>query len=159
MKINQQLIFPRLSGIFLIIIGFISFVISYFFLPLFVTALNCFDSCTSPHNGTTWDASLRLLSGLSFFPLFIFLLVLCYLPLITIFILFGDSIIFYFKPRIAYVKWFNRSWWIGIIPLIIMLPFLFFFILPQIGYLGMLVGFVLLRIGFCLLSKQSKSSA
>lgn len=40
------------AGCALIVAGFLLVTVSYFLLPLYVTALNCFDICTPPKAGT-----------------------------------------------------------------------------------------------------------
>ena len=68
-------------------------------------------------------------------------LALHYVPLLAALMVFGLSIRFLMHPQRFFLRWFYRSWLMGIITLLIVLPFLFIFLRPEIGYLGMLLGY------------------
>jgi hypothetical protein len=70
-----------------------------------------------------------------------FVLLLHYLPLLAIAIAVGCGIGFLIYPRRVLMKWIFRSWVAGGIALLIMLPLLFFFRRPEIGYLGMILSY------------------
>jgi hypothetical protein len=132
---------PAWRGFFLIVVGLLMFIVSYFLLPLFVTTFNC-DSCTPPKHYSAWESSLIFLLHLPNDP-FIYSVILTfhYLPLLATLMIFGSSIGYFIHPRRFFVRWLGWSWLLGICFLFIILPFLFTFIRPEIGYLGMLVSY------------------
>lgn len=148
---RQRRIALAWTGFLLIVIGFLSFVGSYFLLPVVVVA--CFDDCPSTYF-TAWETSMRALSLLPvtmgqslFFPLVIVLL-LCCLSLLAAVTVLGCSISFLVHRHRALAIWSHRAWLAGIIMLVLALPLVFFpFVRPEIGYLGMLVGYGLLWAG------------
>jgi hypothetical protein len=129
------------SSFLLIIGGFVLFIISYFLLPLYET-ISCFDACTPPVHRTAWVSSLRFLLDFSFAPVAAsFALTLHYLPLLAVLLMLGFSAGFLLHPQRRYTTWYHLSWIVGISALLIALPFLFFFIHPDIGYVGMLLSY------------------
>lgn len=143
-------------SVFTLIIGFILFLASYFFLPFVKINAACFDSCNRQSYPTLWNVTLGVTLNFSLTSFgSILAIFVCYLLLISAMIVFSYSIVFLMSPRQLSKTWLNISWWIGILTLLIMLPFLFFFNLPQIGYLGLWIGFILMRVGFSLLTKQN----
>jgi hypothetical protein len=152
MGARRRLVLPAWTGFLLIASGFLSFVVSYFLLPLYVTTVNCFDTCTPPKHATAWEFSLNLLSHLPGTPVTdTFLLVLCYLPLLAAVTVVGCSIGFLVHPQRTFATWSSRSWLTGSIALVLLLLFwllfLSIFVRPAIGYLGMLFGYGFLRSG------------
>lgn len=144
----EALLRRNLFGFLLIIIGFVLFIISYFLLPLYVSVVNCFDTCTPPIRRTMWDSSLQVLSNLNA-PYFDYpFLALHYLPLLAALILFGCGMLLFMRPQHVFAVWFYRCWLTGFIALIIIFPFLLLFILPQIGYLGLLLSYGLFYGGY-----------
>lgn len=136
-------------GFLLIIIGFLSFNVSYFFLPFYGTTLNCLDTCSPPIYRTAWESSLQVLSHFSIAPFAdSVVLILHYLPSIAALMVLAGSIGFIIHPQLFSLKWIYRSLLTGMITLLIALPFLFFFSRPEIGYLGMLLGYGLFFGGY-----------
>lgn len=150
MEAHRRLVVPAWTGFVLIVIGFLTFVGSYFLLP--VVQIACFDSCDVPYTyATAWEMSMRSLSAPSS-PGFLvggtFALVLCFLPLLAAAIVVGCRIGFVVHPHHTFATWSCRAWLVGISVLGLAFPFLSFFILrPYIGYLGMLFGYGLLWAG------------
>jgi hypothetical protein len=150
MAARRQLVAPAWAGFLLIITGCLSFVGSYFLLP--VVEISCFDTCDVPYTyATAWEMSLLSLPALSY-PGFLVgaavALALCYLPLLAAVMVVGCSIGFLLHPQRTFANWSHRAWLVGIIALVIALAFLSFFILhPYIGYGGMLFGYGLFWAG------------
>jgi hypothetical protein len=148
------------GGFFLIVIGFLAFIVSYFILPLYVTTINCFDTCAPPIYSTAWESSILLLSHLSYTPLPVSLLiVLQCLPLLAALLVFAESIGFIIYPQRFFVQWIFRSWLAGIIALLILPPFLTVFTRPEIGYFGMLLGYGLFFVGIAYSLQGSRGYA
>lgn len=142
---RRRLVLPAWAGFLFIALGFLAFGVSYFLLPVDVTTVNCFDSCTPPGHATAWEYSLNVLSHLSVTPVTeACLLLLCYLPLLAAVMIVGCGIGFLVHPRRTLATWSYRGWLTGFIALVLLLPFLLFFVRPDIGYLGMLFGYGLL---------------
>ncbi|MGZ3582573.1 MAG: hypothetical protein ACXWQR_02575 [Ktedonobacterales bacterium] len=139
MEARHRLVVPPWVGFLLIVVGFLTFVGSYFLLP--IAAVACFDDCPSAYF-TAWEMSMR---GLSNLPVFlgpsVIILVLCYLPLLA-------AVTLLVHPQLTFATWNHRAWLAGISALGIAFLGLFFsFIRPDIGYLGMLFGYALFWAG------------
>jgi hypothetical protein len=130
---------------------------AYFLLPLYVMTANCSDSsCSPPIADTMWELSLRLLSHFGFAPIGNALILgLCYRPLLSAVVGVGCGIIYLVWARHAFAVWSTSALIAGTAALLLMLLFLLPF-RPQIGYLGMLVGFGLLWAGSRLLIRASR---
>jgi len=149
MTTQQRQTAPAWRGFFLIVVGFLAFIVSYFLLPLYITTVNCFDYCTPPVHHTTWEDSLIILEHIPYNPFIdLVVLILDYLPLLAVLIIFGLGVGFLIQPQRFFVKWLFRSWLTGIVSLLSALPFLFFLSRPEIGYLGMLVSYGLFFGGY-----------
>jgi hypothetical protein len=153
MGARARLTAPAWIGLALIVVGFLVFVGAYFLLPLYVTTwLNCFDSCHPPMSATTWEFLLRLLSDFGFAPIGnALVLALLSLPLLGAVVGVGGSIAYRVRARRAFAVWSNRAWVAGTAALFLMLPLLLLASLPEVGYLGMLLGYGLFWAGSRLL--------
>jgi hypothetical protein len=115
-----------------------------FWLPLYVSMVDC----CAPRYFTVWNLSLNVLSHFQGAPVpDTFLLLLCYLPLLAAVTVVGCSVGFLVHPQRTFAIWSSRGWLIGSIALVLLLPFLFLFIRPAIGYLGMLFSYGLFWAG------------
>jgi hypothetical protein len=145
----QQRRSPLIMSSFLIISGFVMFIISYFLLPLAVTTASCIDTCTPPIHRTMWGSSLQILSSFSNFSFStLCILVLHYLPLLAGLLMLGCSLGFLIQPRRFFVVWFYRIWFTGMSALLLILPLLIFFMQPEIGYPFLLLSYGLIFGGY-----------
>jgi hypothetical protein len=153
MGARARLTAPAWTGLALMVVGLVVFVGAYFLLPLYVTTwLNCFDSCGPPVSRTTWELSLRALSNFVFVPIANGLvLALLSLPLLGAVVGVGCSIAYRVRARLAFAVWSTRAWVAGAAALFLMLPLLLLASLPEVGYLGMLLGYGLFWAGSHLL--------
>ena len=137
------------TGFLLTGVGFLVFICSYFLLPVLVVVF-CLDCGPEPRpQVTAWETSLRVLSFVqvdrdqSLILMLVFIL-LCYLPLLAAVAALGCSIGFLVHPHRTFATWNHRVWLAGISALGIAFPFLFWFVRPDIGYVGMLFGYGLI---------------
>lgn len=126
------------TGLLLVVAGLLSVAVSTFLLPL--VDFDCFDTCGAPTYSTAWQISMRALSG-SAPAAAPFVLLLCLLPLLAAATTVGCGIGSLLRPRRTFATWSVRAWRAGVGALVILLPFLFFFVRPEIGYVGLLVGY------------------
>lgn len=135
------------TGFSVVLIGFLSYVVSYFLLPLYVTTLNCFDYCSPAKHPTMWEFSLNGVSHLSVTPVASsVVLLLCYVPLFGAVMVVGCSVAFLMHPRPALISWGDRGLLAGSVALVIfalvsLLTFISLVDRPHFGYLGILVGY------------------
>lgn len=142
----RRLILASGASFLLVIVGLLAFVGSYFLLPLYLTTLNCFDSCTPPKYATAWEFSLNVLSRFSFSPpVSAGILVLLWIPLLAAAAVLGCSFGLLVYPRRAFATGIRLSGLMGgsalVLSLLLYLVFLSGFIRPGLGYPGMLVGY------------------
>jgi len=146
------------SGFALIVLGFLGYLVSYFWLPV-LSAMLCFDSC-APGGPTTWALSNAMWadfsnhSGVTTSVLLAeaFFLLLANLPLVAAVGLVGCSLWLVVSSPRALVRWLSGIWFVGFIPLLIAAPFLLLFpVRPGVGYGGMFVSYVLSGIGILLI--------
>jgi len=152
MGAQRRRMLPAWTGVVLVAAGFLTFVASFFLLPLYFTA--CFDPCIAPTpHITTWDFSLNALAQLSVTPVAeAGILVLCYLPLLAAVTVVGCSVGFLVWPHRTLAMWSFRAWLagsiaLGIMLLLVLLLPLLSLIRPNVGFFGMLVGYGLLWAG------------
>lgn len=139
---RPRFIVPRWIGFIIITIGLFVFLVSYFRLSLYVTTLNCLDYCTPAMHSTIWEFSLVLVSRFPYFPAAnLLILTLLYIPLIAALVIMVASMWLLINPQRFFMRWLYRSWLAGIVMLLIILPFLFIGLHPELGYVGMLVGY------------------
>ena len=138
------------TGFLLTGVGFLVFICSYFLLPVLVVVF-CLDCGPEPRpHFTAWEMSLRSLAlipdelGQSLIFMLVFILFVCYLPLLAAVAVLGCSIGFLVRPHRTFATWNHRVWLAGISALGIAFPFLFWFVRPDIGYVGMLFGYGLI---------------
>lgn len=144
---------PSWSGFLLVVVGFLSLTGSYFLLPLYVTTLDCSDSCTP---ATAWQFSLNVLSRFSIAPpVSAGILVLLWLPLLAAAAALGCSFGLLVHPWRAFAAWTHASLLAGSIALaissLLYIVLLRAWIRPEGGFFGMLVGYILLWAGSHLL--------
>jgi hypothetical protein len=134
--------------------GFLVFIGAYFLLPLFITGgLACGDVCDSPKSVTILELLLRALSGLTLYPIgnTLFLALLS-LPLLGAVVGVGCSLVYLVQLRRALAVWSTVALVVGTVALFpLMVPLFAVLGRPDIGYLGMLVGYGLLWAGSRLL--------
>jgi hypothetical protein len=145
----RRIVLPAWIGALLIAVGCLLLAGSYFFLPLYATTMNCFDSCTPPKYATAWEFSQNVLLRFSITPpVSASILVLLWLPLLAAVIVLGCSAGFLMYPRRAFASGIRISRLTGgialITSLVLYLVLLFGWIRPDFGYLGMLFGYGLL---------------
>ena len=157
MGASRRFVGPAWRGFLLIGAGFLVFAVSYFLLPLYVTTMTCFDTCSPDQlhapaqHGTVWEFSLNMAAHLSVSvtPVVDSLIVLlCLLPLFAAVMVVGCSIGFLANPQGMFATWSHRGWRTGITALalifVLSLVFLSSVLRPEIGYVGMLLGYGLL---------------
>jgi hypothetical protein len=141
-------------GLLLLFMGFLVFIGAYFLLPLFITGgLACGDVCASPKSVTILELLLRALSGLTLYPIgnTLFLALLS-LPLLGAVVGVGCSLVYLVQSRRALAVWSTVALVVGTVALFpIMVPLFAVLGRPDVGYLGMLVGYGLLWAGSRLL--------
>jgi hypothetical protein len=136
------------AGLSVVLVGFLTFVASYFLLPVYVTTLNCFDYCSPAKHATMWQFSLNLFSHVPVTPITnSILLLLCYLSVFGALTILGCSLSFLVSLRRVFMVWSRRGLLAGGVALVIVLAFLLLFVGPQLGYLGMLLGYGLFWAG------------
>lgn len=129
-------------GFLLIAAGFVVVAVSYFLFPVFV--VSCFYHCGAPVYSTAWELSKYGLSNFPDSPA-VNALVLSSLPLLAVTTVVGCSICFLVAPHRMFAIWSYRALVAGFIALVILVTFLLYFgTEPQIGYVGMLLGYGLL---------------
>lgn len=145
------------AGVSVILVGFLSVLVSFFLLPIYITTLNCFDSCSPPKHPTLWEFSLNEIAHFSVTTVTASLiLLLCYLPLLGAVMVAVCSTGFLVSPRRALITWSQGGLQAGSVALVIVLAFLLLFVRPQVGYLGMLFGYGLLWGGERLILRASQ---
>jgi hypothetical protein len=147
------------SGFALIVLGFLGYLVSYFWLDV-LSATLCFNSC-APGGPTAGALSSAMWADFSNHPgvttsillAEAFVLLLANLPFVAAVVLVGCSLwLMVSSHSRALVKWLAGSWLIGFIPLLIAAPFIWFFpIRPGVGYGGMFVSYVLMGISIMLI--------
>lgn len=153
------------TGFSVILIGSVCFVVSYFLLPLYVTTLNCFDTCSPAKHPTMWEFSLNAVAHLPYSPVVVAVTVLlCYLPLVGAVLVAACGLGCLLHPARGFVSWSARGLVMGSIALVSIALlgltfFVFLWIRPQIGYLGMLVGYAVLWAGWRLFLRASRRVA
>jgi len=91
---------------------------------------------------TACEFSLRLLTDLAFAPIANSLvLALLYLPLLAAVMGVGCSIAYRLRARREFAVWGVRAWIAGAAAFLLMLPLLLLGSWPEVGYLGMLIGY------------------
>lgn len=157
-------VLPAWAGSLLAALGLLVLIASFFLPPLYV--VSCVDSCAQPKlYATAWAFSLTFLANLSSSTVLnVFILVLCYLPLLAAVIVVACLLGFLVRPHRAFVRWSHRVWLTGGIALVLLLlvvSFLFSFFSggPELGFWGLLFGYVLLwagnRVAFARTERES----
>jgi len=148
-----------LTGLALIVAGFLVFVGAYFLLPLFITGgLTCGDVCNSPKSVTISELLLRALSlfALEPIPNTLFLALLS-LPLLGAVVGVGYSLAYRVRARRAVAVWSTGALVAGTVALFpLMVPLFAILGHPETGYLGMLLGYGLLWAGNRLLLRTPR---
>jgi len=154
MAVRKQRVLPVLTGFVLAVLGVLALVVSFFLPPLYV--VSCIDSCTQPKlYATAWAFSLTLLADHPSSPVInVFILVLCYLPLLAAVTVVGCLLGFLVWPHHAFVTWSYRAWLTGSIALVVLLLVVLFLVSffrggPEGGFFGLLFGYGLLWAGNC----------
>jgi hypothetical protein len=141
-----------LTGLALIVVGLLVFAGAYFLLPLFLTTVNCFDVCGPPLTRTMWEDSQHLLANLAFFPVAnVLILVLHHLPPLGAVAGVGCTIAYRVSALRAFAIWSRRAWFAGAAALLLILLLSLLGSQPELGYLGMLVGYGVCWVGSRLL--------
>ncbi len=146
MGVRRQHVLPALTGCELSALGLLMLVISFFLPPLYV--VSCVDSCAQPKlYATAWMFSLTFLANLPSSPVInVFILVLCYLPLLAAVMVVGCLLGFLVRPQRAFVTWSHRVWLTGSIALVLLLLVALFLASffsggPELGFWGLLFGY------------------
>lgn len=152
MEVRQQRVLPALTGFALAALGLLALVVSFFLPPLYV--VSCVDSCAQPTlYATAWAFSLTFLADLPSSPVInVFILVLCYLPLLAAVMVVACLLGFLVRPHRAFATWGYRAWLTGSIALVLLLLVVLFLISffsggPEKGFGGLLFGYGLLWAG------------
>lgn len=130
------------TGFLFCAVGCLSFIESYFRLPLY----DCPSDCAPSYHPTEWELSMNVLSRLPDFPVAdSLLLLLLLLPLVTTVLVLGCSAGFLVHPTRALAVWGFAVWLTGSIALFLLLPFVSIFASrPNSGYWGMVLSYGLL---------------
>lgn len=152
MEVRQQRVLPALIGFALAALGLLALVVSFVLPPLCV--VSCVDACAQPKlYATAWAFSLTLLANLPISPVInVFILVLCYLPLLAAVMVVACLLGFLVWPHHAFVMWGFRAWLAGSIALVLLLLVVLFLVSffsggPEKGFWGLLFGYGLLWAG------------
>lgn len=168
METRLRLVLPAWTGLVLVVLGALLFFASYFLLP--VAVVGCFDSYCGWTYSTTWQFSLAGLSSWEFYVNGLphldislvtdtIVLVLYYLPLLAAVTVVASTVGSLVWSHRALATWGHRAWVTGSIALVLMLLFVLVVAAfvgggPQIGFLGLLVGYGMLWAGNRVSSSQ-----
>lgn len=152
MGVRRQGVLPAWTGFVLVALGLLALVVSFFLPPLYV--VSCVDACAQPKlYATAWAFSLTFLADHPSSPVInVFILVLCYLPLLAAVTVVGCLLGFLVWPHHAFVAWSYRAWLVGGVALVLLLLVVLFLISffsggPEKGFFGLLLGYGLLWVG------------
>lgn len=152
MGVRRQGVLPAWRGFVLVALGLLVLVVSFFLPPLYV--VSCVASCAQPKlYATAWAFSLTLLADHPSSPVInVFILVLCYLPLLAAVTVVACLLGFLVWPHHAFVTWSYRAWLAGSVALVLFLLVVLFLVSffsggPEEGFFGLLFGYGLLWAG------------
>jgi hypothetical protein len=170
METRLRLVLPDWTGLVLVVMGALLFIASYFLLPVAVEG--CVDSYCGYTYPTTWQLSQYALSAWEYWVNAVphldislvtdtIVLALYYLPLLAAATVVACSAGFLVWSHRAFTTWGRRAWLTGSIALapmvlIFLLLTAFFGGEPQIGFLGLLVGYGVLWAGKRISSAQPR---
>ncbi len=130
--------------------GFLVFVVAYFLLPVLLAngVLTCGDVCVSPKSSSMWTLVLYQLANFRLVPIGrALVLAVLFLPLLGAVGGAGCSLVYSVRARHGFAVWSTAALVAGSVVLCLMLPLLLILGQPELGYVGMLLGYGLLWAG------------
>jgi hypothetical protein len=126
------------------------FVVAYFLLPVLLAngVLTCGDVCMSPKSSSMGTLVLYQLANFRFAPIGrALILAALFLPLLGAMGGAGWSLVYHVRARHGFAVWSTGALVAGSVVLGLMLPLLLILGQPELGYVGMLLGYGLLWVG------------